>query len=40
MEIEVALWEHEKEIKPDIQDFAERYALFQQLKVNRVEFLA
>lgn len=40
IEIEVTLWEDGKMLKKDIQNLVDRYALFQQLKLNRVEFFA
>ncbi|NLG98706.1 MAG: hypothetical protein GX491_15220 [Chloroflexi bacterium] len=37
-EIEVTLWDVAEMLKTEIQDLVDRYALFQQLKLNRVEF--
>ncbi|MEQ8201914.1 MAG: winged helix DNA-binding domain-containing protein [Syntrophomonadaceae bacterium] len=39
LEIEVALWDDAKMLKRDIQDLGEGYALFQQLKLNKIIFL-
>ncbi len=38
LEIEVTLWDDEKMIKADIQNLVHGYALFQQLKLNRITF--
>jgi len=40
LEIEVTLWDDAKMLKTDIQDLVDRYALFQQLKLNKIAFLA
>lgn len=40
LEIEATLWDDAKMLKTGIQDLVVRYALFQQLKLNKIAFLA
>lgn len=40
LEMEVALWDDTKMLKMNIQDLSDEYALFQQLKLNRITYLA